>query len=126
MAHLLTVCDGFLRFISDVTPAELLATNILVNPISYVLLQAVVGGQRDVDLITLTTLKRLVPCLHGDVKLKLNWFLGNGPDSRKDLMEVFEEAAKRGVIIINITQCARGTVSASYAPGRVSAFPFPE
>ena len=35
-------------------------------------------------------------------------------------MEVFEEAAKRGVIIINITQCARGTVSASYAPGRVS------
>ena len=69
-------------------------------------------------------MKRLVPCPHSDVKLKLNWFLGNGPDSRKDLMEVFEEAAKRGVIIINITQCARGTVSASYAPGRVSTYLF--
>ena len=44
-------------------------------------------------------------------------------------MEVFEEAAKRGVIIINITQCARGTVSASYAPGKVSVsstLSFPE
>ena len=46
-------------------------------------------------------------------------FSGNGPDSRKDLMEVFEDAADRGVIIINTTQCARGSVSASYAAGKV-------
>ena len=46
---------------------------------------------------------------------------GNGPDSRKDLMTVFQSAAERGVILINITQCSRGSVSASYATGKVGA-----
>ncbi|XP_038072100.1 L-asparaginase 1-like isoform X2 [Patiria miniata] len=43
---------------------------------------------------------------------------GNGPDSRKDLMEVIREATQRGVLIINCTQCSRGTVSAAYRTGR--------
>ena len=44
---------------------------------------------------------------------------GNGPDSRDDLLAVFKEASDRGVIFINITQCSRGTVSVSYAAGKV-------
>ena len=47
VSHLLPVCDGFLRIIFGVTPAEFLAVNMLANSISHILLQAVVGGQRD-------------------------------------------------------------------------------
>ena len=44
---------------------------------------------------------------------------GNGPDSNKELLNVFTQAANRGLLIINITQCIRGTVKASYAVGKV-------
>ncbi|KAN0061614.1 hypothetical protein ACQY0O_006462 [Thecaphora frezii] len=42
---------------------------------------------------------------------------GNAP-SRPDLLEVFKEASDRGVIIVNITQCMQGEVSAIYAVGK--------
>ena len=45
---------------------------------------------------------------------------GNAPDNRPDLLNVFREASNIGVIIINISQCPRGNVSASYATGKVS------
>lgn len=44
---------------------------------------------------------------------------GNAPDARKDLMAVLKDACDRGLIIINISQCQRGTVMVSYATGRV-------
>ena len=44
---------------------------------------------------------------------------GNGPDSREDLLEELRTASKRGVIIINCTQCLYGHVVDSYATGRV-------
>ena len=44
---------------------------------------------------------------------------GNGPDAREDLMEVIQTAAKRGVIIVNCTQCPYGQVVDSYATGKV-------
>ncbi|XP_028422187.1 60 kDa lysophospholipase isoform X2 [Perca flavescens] len=44
---------------------------------------------------------------------------GNAPDNRKDLLDELKEATDRGVIIMNCTQCLRGTVSASYATGTV-------
>lgn len=45
---------------------------------------------------------------------------GNAPDNRKDLLDELEKAIKcRDVIMINCTQCLRGTVSASYATGIV-------
>ncbi|XP_077476824.1 60 kDa lysophospholipase isoform X1 [Stigmatopora argus] len=44
---------------------------------------------------------------------------GNGPDNRPDLLEEFKKATDYGVIIINCTQCLRGTVSTSYATGKV-------
>lgn len=44
---------------------------------------------------------------------------GNAPDNRPDLLEELSKATKAGVIIVNCTQCLRGTVSASYATGRV-------
>ncbi|XP_023932690.1 L-asparaginase-like [Lingula anatina] len=43
---------------------------------------------------------------------------GNAPDSRKDLMQVFSEATKRGVLLLNITQCHRGSVNPGYATGK--------
>ena len=36
---------------------------------------------------------------------------GNAPDNRADLLAELKEATDRGVIIINTTQCLRGTVS---------------
>ena len=36
--------------------------------------------------------------------------MGNGPSNDADLMDVLTEACKRGVVIVNCTQCLRGTV----------------
>uniref|UniRef100_A0A8C5CYR5 asparaginase n=1 Tax=Gadus morhua TaxID=8049 RepID=A0A8C5CYR5_GADMO len=44
---------------------------------------------------------------------------GNAPDNRPDLLAEMKEATDRGVIIINTTQCLRGTVSKVYATGEV-------
>lgn len=44
---------------------------------------------------------------------------GNGPDNRPDLLGELKEATRKGVIIINCTQCLMGTVSASYNTGKV-------
>ncbi|XP_068607991.1 60 kDa lysophospholipase [Brachionichthys hirsutus] len=44
---------------------------------------------------------------------------GNAPDNRPDLLEELKKATDSGVIIMNCTQCLRGTVSASYATGKV-------
>ncbi|CAO1614234.1 unnamed protein product [Sympodiomycopsis kandeliae] len=42
---------------------------------------------------------------------------GNAP-SRPDLLEAFRSATERGVVIVNITQCLQGEVSAIYAVGK--------
>ncbi|XP_059209548.1 60 kDa lysophospholipase isoform X2 [Centropristis striata] len=44
---------------------------------------------------------------------------GNAPDNRPDLLEELKKATDSGVIIINCTQCLRGTVSTSYNTGKV-------
>lgn len=49
---------------------------------------------------------------------------GNGPDSREELLEELRAASKRGVIIVNCTQCLYGHVVDSYATGRVGIFVF--
>jgi lysophospholipase len=46
---------------------------------------------------------------------------GNMPNNRPDLFAVLEEAVHRGVIIVNISQCTRGTVTDAYAVGRALA-----
>ncbi|KAJ1917161.1 hypothetical protein H4219_003351 [Mycoemilia scoparia] len=43
---------------------------------------------------------------------------GNAPDDRADLLAAFKEASDRGVIIVNVTQCFKGTVSDIYATAR--------
>ncbi|XP_042564549.1 60 kDa lysophospholipase isoform X2 [Clupea harengus] len=43
---------------------------------------------------------------------------GNAPDNRTDLLSEFHKATERGVIIINCTQCLRGSVKTSYATGK--------
>ncbi|SNX82387.1 related to l-asparaginase [Melanopsichium pennsylvanicum] len=42
---------------------------------------------------------------------------GNAP-SRQDLLDVFKAASDRGLVIVNITQCVQGEVSAIYAVGK--------
>ncbi|KAM8916607.1 60 kDa lysophospholipase isoform 2-T2 [Spinachia spinachia] len=44
---------------------------------------------------------------------------GNAPDNRPDLLEELKKATDSGVILMNCTQCLRGTVSTSYATGKV-------
>lgn len=41
----------------------------------------------------------------------------NAPQ-RKDLMDVIKEACDRGIVVVTISQCSRGSVSAAYAAGR--------
>jgi L-asparaginase type I len=42
---------------------------------------------------------------------------GNGPD-RPDLLRALREASDTGVVIVNVSQCARATVKPSYAAGQ--------
>lgn len=45
---------------------------------------------------------------------------GNVPVTRPDLLEVFKEASSnRKIIILNITQCWRGSIQAKYSTGAV-------
>lgn len=43
---------------------------------------------------------------------------GNAPDRRIDLLEEIKKATERGTLIVNCTQCLRGSVSESYATGK--------
>lgn len=45
---------------------------------------------------------------------------GNAPQ-REDLITALAEATARGVVIVNITQCSKGSVSADYAAGQALA-----
>ena len=44
---------------------------------------------------------------------------GNIPSNRPDLIEEFRQAAERKVLIMNITQCYKGSVSDAYAAGKI-------
>lgn len=44
---------------------------------------------------------------------------GNGPSKRKDLLDELKRASRRGVIIVNCTQCSLGQVEATYETGSV-------
>jgi len=44
---------------------------------------------------------------------------GNIPDNREDILNSFIEARKRGLIIVNITQCSKGGISDSYKSGKL-------
>ncbi|NP_001096091.1 60 kDa lysophospholipase [Danio rerio] len=43
---------------------------------------------------------------------------GNAPDNRADLLGEIRKATQRGLIMINCTQCLRGSVTTSYATGQ--------
>lgn len=43
---------------------------------------------------------------------------GNVPSNREDIMKELQQATNRGVIIVNITQCTKGTVSTTYETGK--------
>ena len=43
---------------------------------------------------------------------------GNFPNNREDIMHHLKQATERGVIILSVTQCINGSVSAIYATGK--------
>lgn len=43
---------------------------------------------------------------------------GNAPNNRPEILQALAEAVERGVVIVNCTQCLKGTVSDLYATGR--------
>ncbi|KAL0170473.1 hypothetical protein M9458_035069, partial [Cirrhinus mrigala] len=43
---------------------------------------------------------------------------GNAPDNRADLLDEIRKATERGLIMVNCTQCLRGSVTISYATGQ--------
>lgn len=45
--------------------------------------------------------------------------MGNIPTNREDIIEELSAATKRGVIIVNITQCTTGGVSDTYEAGKL-------
>jgi lysophospholipase len=75
-----------------------------------------VGALRIFPGITADTLRQvLAPPLQG---LVLETYgSGNAPDRRKDVLTAVREAVDRGVVIVNCTQCHKGTVTADYAAG---------
>ncbi len=42
---------------------------------------------------------------------------GNAPDRRQDFLDALRAATQRGVVVVNCTQCHRGTVTPAYAAG---------
>lgn len=44
---------------------------------------------------------------------------GNAPGNRQDLLDALKQASERGVVIVNISQCAKGFVTDKYATGKV-------
>ncbi|KAJ3306244.1 hypothetical protein HDV03_000164 [Kappamyces sp. JEL0829] len=42
---------------------------------------------------------------------------GNAPSNRPDILEIIHAACKRGVVVINCSQCKKATVSATYETG---------
>ena len=44
---------------------------------------------------------------------------GNAPNNREDLLEELKKATGRKVVILNCTQCLRGSVTTVYATGQV-------
>jgi 60kDa lysophospholipase len=42
---------------------------------------------------------------------------GNAPDDRPDLLQAIKDACDKGVIIVNVTQCTKGSAGQSYATG---------
>lgn len=66
--------------------------------------------------ISAETLRRLLqPPLRG-VVLE-TYGTGNGPDNRPELHKVLRDATDAGIVIVNVTQCHRGSVKPQYAAG---------
>ena len=47
----------------------------------------------------------------------LTYGSGNAPDARKDIIKLFKDAHDHGIVIVNVTQCTKGTVTTAYSSG---------
>lgn len=66
-------------------------------------------------ITTATVRAFLAPSVQGVV---LETFGSGNAPQREDLMSALREACERGVVIVAITQCAKGSVSDTYETGR--------
>lgn len=99
---------------------------VLPPPPSSMSLKARTGFCKDVAVITLfpglsvaSLTKQLAPPLRGAVLQTFG--AGNAPDQNPAFLAALKAASDRGVVILNITQCAKGAVEAHYATGTALA-----
>ncbi|XP_067895120.1 60 kDa lysophospholipase isoform X1 [Heterodontus francisci] len=67
--------------------------------------------------ITVATVKAFLQAPMEGIVLE-TYGTGNAPNNRRDILEEFQKAIERGLLIINCTQCLRGSVSQYYATGK--------
>ncbi|XP_077985367.1 L-asparaginase-like [Glandiceps talaboti] len=48
----------------------------------------------------------------------LSYGTGNAPDNKKDLLETIKKASEDGILIVNCTQCLKGSSSCTYSTGK--------
>ncbi|XP_044264037.1 L-asparaginase [Tribolium madens] len=81
-------------------------------------LNANVGLLSFFPTITPCMFRAILQCPSVEGLVLQSYGVGNIPSNRKELLQVIEEAVKRGTVIVNITQCPQGTVSATYETGK--------
>ncbi|XP_026684391.1 L-asparaginase-like [Diaphorina citri] len=100
-----------------------------MHPIVYIISSMWVLGGHDINeidkdenrlvifIITYQTVKSfLEPPMNGVILQ--TYGSGNFPSNRADLLELLKSANERGVIIVNCSQCSRGTTSNIYETGK--------
>jgi lysophospholipase len=68
--------------------------------------------------ITPCMFRALLECPSMEGLIIQSYGVGNIPSNQIELIQVIKEAVNNGTVIVNITQCAQGTVSPSYETGK--------
>jgi lysophospholipase len=66
--------------------------------------------------------RALLECPSMEGLIIQSYGVGNIPSNQIELIQVIKEAVNNGTVIVNITQCAQGTVSPSYETGKVICY----
>lgn len=126
-----TSCDALQAFTSpNYPPLAVMSITVEIDRAALIRPKEIERLSVHTDLNPNVGLLRIFPGMSGDTirsflrppveGIVLQTFgAGNIPCSRSELTAALTEASERGVIIVNITQCAKGSVSEVYETGRV-------
>lgn len=101
----------------DVNWAEVSRASSIAKFKAHKKLNRNVGTLRLFPGITEATVKALLAEPIEGVILE-TYGAGNAPNTRDDIMRALASASDRGVVIVNCTQCKKGTVTDMYATGK--------